>query len=194
MENKKYYSYKTFYPEEISGSYTTVYGEVFNNLEELTDVELEELGFYLIELPEGLYKIKNQEGKYPPEEYWTHSYTWYRPTMEFIVEEKSLEQKISQIDYNGFWNDFSETSAYDRIREGAMTSLPVNTVATELIALFADIKNNIINNNIIKVNRIQNCLDFIFANIEFTEKELLEIQEIFIGTGMHYQYTIANED
>ena len=191
MENKKYYSYKTFYPEEISGSYTTVYGEVFNNLEELTDVELEELGFYLIELPEGLYKIKNQEGKYPPEEYWTHSYTWYRPTMEFIVEEKSLEQKISQIDYNGFWNDFSETSAYDRIREGAMTSLPVNTVATELIALFADAKSGTI-----KVEKIQNCLDFIFANIQFTQEELQEIQEIFIGTGMHYQYTIAiaNED
>jgi hypothetical protein len=191
MANKKYYSYKSFYPEEISGSYTTVYGEVFNNLEELTDVELEELGFYLIELPEGLYKIKNQEGKYPPEEYWTHSYTWYRPTMEFIVEEKSLEQKISQIDYNGFWNDFSETSVYDRIREGAMTSLPVNTVATELIALFADAKSGTI-----KVEKIQNCLDFIFANIQFTQEELQEIQEIFIGTGMHYQYTIAiaNED
>jgi hypothetical protein len=188
METKKYYSYKTFYPEEISGSYVTVYGEVFNNLEELTDAELEELGFYPIELPQGLYKIKNQEGKYPPEEYWTHSYTWHRPTMEFIVEEKSLDQKISEIDYNTFWNDFGETSAYDRIREGAMTLLPINTVATELIALFADAKSNNV-----KVNRIQSCLDFIFANIEFTEEELLEIQEIFIGTGMYYQYTIANE-
>lgn len=187
MENKKYYSYKTFYPEEISGSYTTVYGEVFNNLEELTDAELEELGFVLVELPEGLYKIKNQEGKYPPEEYWTHSYTWYRPTMEFIVGEKSLEQKISQIDYNRFWNDFSETSAYDRIRNESMTSLPVNTIATELIALFVDAKNKII-----KVNRIQSSLNFIFANIQFTQEELLEIQEIFIGTGMHYQYTMGS--
>jgi hypothetical protein len=189
MANKKYYSYKTFYPEEISGSYTTVYGEVFNNLEQLTDAELEELGFYLIELPEGLYKIKNQEGKYPPEEYWAYSYTWYRPTMEFIVEEKSLEQKISQIDYNGFWNDFSETSAYDKIREGAMTSLPVNTVATELIALFSDAKSGNI-----KVEKIQNCLDFIFTNIQFTEEELQEIQEIFVGTGMIYQYAIVNEN
>ena len=189
MENKKYYSYKTFYPEEISGSYQTVYNEIFNNLEELTDAELEELGFVPVELPEGLYKIKNQEGKYPPEEYWTHSYTWYRPTMEFIVEEKSLEQKISQIDYTTFWNDLSETSAYDKIREGAMTSLPVNTVATELIALFTDAKSGNI-----KVEKIQNCLDFIFANIQFTQEELQEIQEIFVGTGMHYQYTIANED
>jgi hypothetical protein len=189
MENKKYYSYKTFYPEEISGSYTTVYGEVFNNLEELTDPELEELGFVLVELPEGLYKIKNQEGKYPSEEHWKYSYTWYRPTMEFIVDEKSLEQKISQIDYNGFWNDFSETSAYDKIREESMTSLSVNTVATELIALFSDAKSNNI-----KVNRIQSCLDFIFTNIVFTEAELQEIQEAFIGTGMHYQYTIANEN
>ena len=189
MENKKYYSYKTFYPEEISGSYVTVYGERFGNLEELTDAELEELGFYSIELPEGLYKIKNQEGKYPPEEHWTNSYTWYRPTMEFIVEEKSLEQKISQIDYTTFWNELSETSAYDKIREGAMISLPVNTVATELIALFTDAKSGNI-----KVEKIQNCLDFIFTNIAFTEAELQKIQEIFVGTGMHYQYTIINEN
>jgi hypothetical protein len=187
MTTKKYYSYKTFYPEEISGSYVTVFGEHFIGLENRSDAELEELGFVPVELPEGLYKIKNQEGKYPPEEYWTHSYTWYRPTMEFIVEEKSLEQKISQIDYNTFWNDLSETSAYDKIREESMTSLSANTVATELIALFSDAKSNNI-----KVNRIQSCLDFIFANIEFTEVELQEIQEIFVGTGMHYQYTIPN--
>jgi hypothetical protein len=155
----------------------------------LTDTELEELGFYPIELPEGLYKIKNWEGKYPPEEYWTHSYTWYRPTMEFIVEEKSLEQKISQIDYNKFWDFFNETSAYNRIREQSMTSLPVNTVATELIALFSDAKSGKV-----KIEKIQNCLDFIFGNIVFTEEELLEIQEIFVGTGMHYQYTITNEN
>ena len=68
-----------------------------------------------------------------------------------------------------------------------MTSLPVNTVATELIALFSDAKSNNI-----KVNRIQNCLDFIFTNIVFTEAQLQEIQEIFVGTGMQYQYTIPN--
>jgi hypothetical protein len=189
MTTKKYYSYKTFYPEEIYGSYVTPYNEVFNNLEELTDADLEELGFYPIELPEGLYKIKNWEGKYPPEEYWTYSYTWYRPTMEFIVEEKSLEQKISQINYNQFWNDFSETIAYDRIREQSMISLPVNTVVTELISLFSDAKNDNI-----KVDRIQRCLTFLLENIEFTEDELQEIQEIFVGTGMHYQYIIANEN
>jgi len=189
MERKKYYSYKTFYPEEISGAYVSVYNEVFQNLENLTEQELEELGFQQIILPEGLYKIKNWEGKYPPEEYWNYSYTWSRDLVDFIVEEKPLEEKRFMIDYTRFWNDLSETSAYDRIREQSMTSLPVNTVATELIALFSDAK---IGN--IKVNRIQNCLDFIFSNIEFTEEELLEIQEIFVGTGMHYQYTIINEN
>jgi hypothetical protein len=188
MTTKKYYSYKTFYPEEISGSYVTVFNEYFTGLENRSDAELEGLGFVPVELPEGLYKIKNQEGKYPPEEYWTHSYRWDRTIPGFIVEEKSLEQKISQIDYNRFWNELSETSAYDKIREESMTSLSVNTVATELIALFSDAKSN----NNIKVNRIQSCLDFIFANIEFTEVELQEIQEIFVGTGMHYQYTIPN--
>jgi hypothetical protein len=187
MTTKKYYSYKTFYPEEIFGSYTTVYGEVFTNLEQLTDAELEELGFYLIELPEGLYKIKNQEGKYPPEEYWTHSYIWDRTIPGFIVEENDLELIKKQINYNAFWNDLSETSSYDKIREQSMTSLSVNTIATELIALLSDAKSHNV-----KVNRIQSCLDFIFTNIEFSEEELLEVQEIFIGTGMHYQYTIPN--
>jgi hypothetical protein len=187
MTTKKYYSYKTFYPEEISGSYVTVFNEHFTGLENRSNAELEGLGFVPVELPEGLYKIKNQEGKYPPEEYWTHSYRWDRTISGFIVEEKSLEQKISQIDYTTFWNDLSETSAYDKIREGAMTSLPVNTVATELIALFTNAKSGNI-----KVEKIQNCLDFIFTNIVFTEAELQEIQEIFVGTGMHYQYTIPN--
>jgi tRNA U34 5-carboxymethylaminomethyl modifying enzyme MnmG/GidA len=132
-------------------------------------------------------KIKNQEGKYPPEEYWTHSYTWDRTISGFIVEENDIENIKSKIDYNAFWNDLNETSIYDKIREESMTSLSVNTVATELITLFSNIKYN---SN--KVNRIKSCLDFIFANIEFTEVELQEIQEIFVGTGMHYQYTIPN--
>jgi len=187
MTTKKYYSYKTFYPEEISGAYTTVFGEYFMGLENRSDVELEELGFVPVELPEGLYKIKNQEGGYPPEEYWTHSYRWDRSIPGFIVEENDLESIKSKIDYNTFWNDLSETSAYDKIREESMTSLSVNTIATELIALFSDAKSNNI-----KVNRIQSCLDFIFINIAFTETQLQEIQEIFVGTGMHYQYTITN--
>ena len=187
MTTKKYYSYKTFYPEEISGSYVSVFGEQFIGLEELSDSELEELGFVPVELPEGLYKIKNQEGKYPSEEYWTHSYTWNRTIPGFIVEENDIENIRSRIDYNTFWNDLSETGAYDKIREESMTSLPVNTIATELIALFSDAKSNNI-----KVNRIQSCLDFIFTNIVFTEEELQEIQEIFVGTGMYYQYTISN--
>jgi len=188
MTTKKYYSYKTFYPEEISGTYVTVFDEYFTGLENLSDVELEGLGFVLVELPEGLYKVKNQEGKYPPEEYWTHSYNWDRSIPGFIVEENDIEVIRSKINYTTFWNELSETSAYNKIREGAMTSLPINTVATELIALFSDAKGGNI-----KVNKIQECLNFIFENVEFTEEELQEIQEIFVGTGMHYQYTLGNE-
>ena len=185
MEKKKYYSYKTFYPKEIVGTYTSVYPALFTHLELLSDAELEELEFYPIELPEGLYKIQNNEGKYPPSEYWTHSYDWYRPTMEFIVKEKTLEEIQNSIDYLLFWEDFSETSVYDKIREASMNSLPVNTVATELISLFMEVRNGNI-----KVNKIQNCLDTIFANVQFTTEELQQIQEIFVGTGMNYQYTI----
>ena len=186
MEKKKYYSYKTFYPTEISGTYhRTVYGEVFKDLELLSDAELEELGFYPIELPEGLYKIQNNEGKYPPSEYWTYSYDWYRPTMEFTVRERTLEDIQESIHYERFWKDFLETSAYDKIREASTVSLLVNTAATELITLFMEAKDNNI-----KVNKIQNCLDIIFANVQFTAEELQEIQEIFVGTGMNHRYTI----
>lgn len=188
MEKKKYYSYKTFYPHEIHGGiYRTVNGDFFNDLDLLTDSELEELGFHLIELPEGYYKIKNWEGKYPPQEYWTHTYNWYRPTSEFIIYERTIEDIQRIIDYERFWNDFSEITAYDKIREKSMISLPVNAVATELISLFSEAIKNLQN---IKVSRIQNCLDFIFTNVEFTPEELQEIQEIFVGTGMNYQYTI----
>lgn len=186
MAQNKYYSYKSFYPEKISsGTYVSPFGEIFTNLDQLSDPELEELGFILVELPEGLYKIKNQEGKYPPEEYWTQSYTWYRPTVEFIVSENDIKNIRSKINYITFWNNFSETNAYSKIRQGAMTSLPINTIATELIALFSDAK---IKN--VKVDRIQECLTSLFQNVEFTPEELQEIQEVFVGTGMHYQYTL----
>ena len=105
--------------------------------------------------------------------------------MEFIVKERTLEEVQNIIDYLLFWEDFSETNAYYRIREASMNSLPVNTVATELISLFMEARNNNI-----KVNKIQNCLDIIFANVQFTAEELQEIQEIFVGTGMNHRYTI----
>lgn len=187
MEQKKYYSYKTFYPDDISGTYVTVYHEVFQNLENKSEEELEELGFKQITLPEGLYKIKNWEEKYPPEEYWNYEYTWNRDIVDFIVKERSLEEKRSMINYAEFWNNFSNSNAYDKVKQKSMTSLSINTVATELLFQFSTLGKLPMN-----TDKIQNCFNFIFENVDFVELELQEIQEIFVGTGMHYQYTLGN--
>jgi hypothetical protein len=187
---KKYYSYKTFQPEVLSDTYVSPHNELFQNLTERSDEELRELGFIEVELPEGLYNRMNNPTKYPTEEDWTKTYTWYRDPMGFQIGENSLEDIKRNIDYSRFWVDFSKITAYNKIREQSMSSLPINTVVTELIYLFIDAKSN--RPYLINVDRIQSCFDFIFANVEFSEVELQEIQEIFVGTGMHYQYTITN--
>ena len=191
MTKKKYYSYKTFEPVELSDTYVSPHHELFTGLNSKSDEELEELGFVLTEIPEIVYKIRNWEGKYPPEEFWTKSYCWYRDDPpRYEVSENTIESIRRGISYTTFWDDFCKTTAYDKIRELSMTSLPVNTIATELIYLFYDAKTN--NSRPLNVDRIQSCFDFIFANVEFTAEELQKIQEIFVGTGMHYQYTITN--
>lgn len=187
---KKYYSYKTFQPQILSDTYVSPHHELFENLKERSDEELQELGFIEVELPESLYNMWNNTTKYPTKEHWEKTYTWYRDPMGFQIGENSLEDIRRNIDYSRFWIDFSKITAYSKVREKSMISLPVNTIVTELISLFSDARSN--RSDLLNVDRIQSCFDFIFTNIEFSEVELQEIMEIFIGTGMHYQYTITN--
>jgi hypothetical protein len=150
--------------------------EVRTDLPELTDEELNALGW------KGPIQMPPLEGT----SYYTHNYEWNKETREYDVNELDQFNKEKRVNYQKFWDDLIDSSAYSTIKATASQSLEVNTVATEFIALLTDAKNGRAN-----VGKIQAELLEILENIPFTEEELEEIQTVFTESGMFVVYTLG---
>jgi len=185
MDNLNY-SFNGNYPEELPTSWKMEDGTVVN-LENLTQGELESLGWY------GPIEMSPIRGT----TYHTHDYEWNSNTRSFDAVEISEQEKIKRLDYTHFWNmllygvedintgELSGGIAYKRIKSEAKQSLEINVVATEFIALLTDAKNN----NPHK-QKIQEVLSEIISLAPFTQEELVEIQNIFVLSGMSAIYTL----
>jgi hypothetical protein len=164
-------------PQAIPDLWRSAPGEeVRTDLPELTDEELNTLG----------WKGPISMPPTPGTSYFTHSYEWNTETREFDATELDELEKAKRVNYQKFWDDLINTSAYSTIKATASQSLEVNTVATEFIALLSDAKNSHAN-----VEKIQEVLTEIVENILFSEEELEEIQEIFVESGMFAIYTLS---
>jgi hypothetical protein len=75
-------------------------------------------------------------------------------------------------DYITFWDALLVASVYQTIRTQASTSLPMNTAATEFIALLGDAKAGRPNET-----AIQSSINAILTTGTFTEDHLDELQE-----------------
>ena len=75
-------------------------------------------------------------------------------------------------DYLAFWEALMSSSVYASIREQSFTSLPMNTLATEFIALIGDAKVGRPNET-----AIQQSIIAILETGTFTEEHLIELQE-----------------
>jgi hypothetical protein len=75
-------------------------------------------------------------------------------------------------DYLAFWDALMSSSVYASIREQSFTSLPMNTLATEFIALIGDAKAGRPNETL-----IQQSIIAILETGTFTEEHLIELQE-----------------
>jgi hypothetical protein len=75
-------------------------------------------------------------------------------------------------DYLAFWEALMSSSVYASIREQSFTSLPMNTLATEFIALIGDAKAGRPNETL-----IQQSIIAILETGTFTEEHLIELQE-----------------
>jgi hypothetical protein len=170
------YSPNGAYPQELPDYWRFEDGTLRRDLPELTDEELEELGWF------GPIEMTPIAGTSP----YTHSYEWNSKTLSFDVSEFDEFEKRKRVHYQMFWDNLITTSAYSTIKATASQSLEVNTVATEFIALLGDAKNGRAN-----VEKIQEILLEIVENIPFSEEELEEIQEIFINSGMFAVYTLS---
>ena len=146
------------------------------DLPELTNEELNALGW------KGPIQMPPLFGT----SYYTHSYEWNTKTREFDVTELNVFEKRNRVNYQKFWDELIQTSAYLTIKESASQSLAINTLATEFIALISDAKNSHAN-----VEKIQEAFTNIMTNISFTSEELEEIELIFIKSGMFAVYTLS---
>jgi hypothetical protein len=89
-------------------------------------------------------------------------------------------------DYLAFWDALMGSTVYGSIREQSMASLPMNTLATEFIALIGDAKAGRANEA-----AIQASMGAILATGTFTEEQLTELGAALAAGNLDGIYTLS---
>ena len=88
-------------------------------------------------------------------------------------------------DYIAFWDALTTSTIYTAIRTQSFTSLPMNTLATEFIALIGDAKAGRANEA-----AIQQSMGAILTSGTFTNPQLDELQEALESGHLDNIYTL----
>ena len=88
--------------------------------------------------------------------------------------------------YIAFWDALTISTIYASLREQSFTSLPMNTLATELIALLGDAKAGRANEA-----AIQASMAAILTTGTFTEAQLAELQAALVVGHLDGTYALA---
>lgn len=114
--------------------------------------------------------------------------TWdVRPATAEEIEQWDAANRPSP-NYVEFWDALITSTFYASIRAQSMVSLPMNTLATELIALLGDAKDGRPNEN-----AIQQGLVAILGGGAFTEAMLGELQAALVAGNLQQVYTLSVE-
>ena len=89
-------------------------------------------------------------------------------------------------DYIAFWDALTTSTIYTAIREQSFTSLPMNTLATELIALLGDAKAGRANEA-----AIQASMAAILTTGTFTEEQLGELGDALVAGNLDGIYALS---
>lgn len=89
-------------------------------------------------------------------------------------------------DYIAFWDALTTSTIYTAIRTQSFTSLPMNTLATELIALLGDAKAGRANEA-----AIQQSMAAILTTGTFTTAQLTELQTALVAGHLDDIYALA---
>jgi hypothetical protein len=100
--------------------------------------------------------------------------------------EQITERQRDLIDYLAFWDALMGSTVYGSIREQSFVSLPMNTLATEFIALIGDAKAGRPNEA-----AIQASMDAILATGTFTEADLVELQGVLAAGHLANIYELS---
>ena len=111
-------------------------------------------------------------------------------TMAWKITPASSVQIAERIranaDYIAFWDALTTSTVYTAIRTQSFTSLPMNTLATELIALLGDAKAGRPNEP-----AIQASMAAILTSGTFTAVQLTELQTALVAGHLESIYTLA---
>ena len=89
-------------------------------------------------------------------------------------------------DYIAFWDALTTSTIYTAIRTQSFTSLPMNTLATELIALLGDAKAGRANEA-----AIQQSMGAILTTGTFTEAQIAELQAALVVGHLDDIYALS---
>jgi hypothetical protein len=184
----KFYSFKGYFPIELPNYWRFDDGTVRTDLQELSDEDLETLGWIgSIEMP-----------PLPGTSYHTHSYEWNSDTLRFDAVELDEFEKKRRVNYQEFWDNLIEGglvgnwetqektgTSYKTIKEYSKQSLEINTIVTEFVTLISDAKRGYAN-----VTAIQNSIYEILNNIPLSQNELKELKDLFDYSGMSAIYKL----
>jgi hypothetical protein len=89
-------------------------------------------------------------------------------------------------DYAAFWDALLTSTVYGSIRTQSMASLPMNTLATEFIALLGDAKAGRANEN-----AIQASMSAVFATGTFSEADAEQLTDALAAGYLDGIYTLG---
>lgn len=98
----------------------------------------------------------------------------------------TYEELRLNCDYPAFWNALLASTVYGAIRTQSMASLPMNTLATEFIALLGDAKAGRPNEE-----AIQASIEAILTTGSFTNDQLVELAEALEAGKLDGIYTVG---
>jgi hypothetical protein len=108
-----------------------------------------------------------------------------RDAVEQLAEQMAAQQNRS---YTAFWDALLASTVYGSIRTQSMASLPMNTLATEFIALLGDAKAGRPNEA-----AIQASMSAVFSTGTFTEADAAEFTAALAGGHLDDTYTLGSE-
>lgn len=114
----------------------------------------------------------------------TTTTTW---TIQELTEEEKYAATRAFADYSVFWDALIGSTIYSAIREQSFVSLPMNTLATEFIALLGDAKSGRPNES-----AIQSSINAILVAGSFSESHLTELQAALKAGRIDGIYSIAD--
>ena len=105
-----------------------------------------------------------------------------------VSAEEIFERQRAAADYLAFWDALMVSTVYASIREQSFVSLPMNTLATEFIALIGDAKAGRPNEA-----AIQQSMDAILATGTFTDEQLVELQDALEAGHLESLYSVGGD-